>query len=169
MAIANLQEQFIHSLAELHDAETRFLEGQRKMMEKASSDKLKSMLKEHMTQTSQQIDNINQLYTMLDSPPPQATNAVAAALVQEAERLMGEAGDNGPLRDVIIASAVSKVEHFEIGCYKPLITAAQQMGNRTFAQKLAQNLQQEEMTAHLIEQSAPLLLQQAQQALEAGG
>ena len=66
---------------------------------------------------------------------------------------------NENLRACAINAAVLKVEHFEMGSYRGLITAAQQMGQDEIVDLLQQNLQQEELTAQTAEQGAPELLQ----------
>ncbi len=167
MAISNLQELFIHGLAEMQDAEERFIKAQKQMLSKAGNDTLQAMLKEHIGQTGEQLDQIKNLASMLETSLPQATNSVAKTLVEEGEKLIEQAGDNSALRDVVIAEAVSKVEHFEIGSYQPLIAAAEQMGHRTVAQKLNGILQQEEMTAQKVVKNAPALIKQAQSSKEA--
>jgi ferritin-like metal-binding protein YciE len=59
-----------------------------------------------------------------------------------------------------------KVEHFEIGSYRGLLTGARLlMGQQTVAVDLLEaNLRQEEETAQIAEQSAETLLQKAMQA-----
>ncbi len=64
----------------------------------------------------------------------------------------------------MIISAAIKVEHFEIASYRGLITAAQQMGQQEVVGLLQQNLQDEEETAQIAEQSAPDLIQKAMQS-----
>src|SRR5215210_4156698 len=86
------------------------------------------------------------------------TNEVAQGLVIEAQQLMQETQDEN-LRDCAINAAVIKFEHFEMGPYRGLVTAAQQMGQDEIVSLLQQNLQQEEQTAQTAEQSAPQLLQ----------
>jgi ferritin-like metal-binding protein YciE len=54
---------------------------------------------------------------------------------------------------------VIKVEHFEMGSYRGLVTAAQQMGQDEIVNLLQQNMREEEQTAQTAEQSAPQLLQ----------
>jgi ferritin-like metal-binding protein YciE len=46
-----------------------------------------------------------------------------------------------------------------MGSYRGLVSAAQQMGQDEIVNLLQQNLQQEEQTAQIAEQSAPELLQ----------
>ena len=78
--------------------------------------------------------------------------------MSEAQQLMQQTQDEN-LRDVAINAAVLQVEHFEMGSYRGLVTAAQQMGQDQIVNLLQQNLQQEEQTAQTAEQSAPDLLQ----------
>jgi ferritin-like metal-binding protein YciE len=61
----------------------------------------------------------------------------------------------------VIISAAIKVEHFEIASYRGLITGAEQMGQQEVVNLLQQNLQEEEETARIAEQSAPDLIQKA--------
>jgi ferritin-like metal-binding protein YciE len=48
-----------------------------------------------------------------------------------------------------------------VASYRGLLTGARQMGQNKIAGLLLQNLQQEEQTALLVEQSTPMLLQKA--------
>jgi ferritin-like metal-binding protein YciE len=66
----------------------------------------------------------------------------------------------------VIGSALSKVEHYEVAAYRGLLIAAECMGQLQIAALLRQNLQQEEQTAALVEQSMPMLLEQAMLAQE---
>ncbi len=68
---------------------------------------------------------------------------------------------SGLLRDTMVASAQLKVEHNEVASYRGLLTAARQMRQNEVTGMLLQNLQQEEQTALLVEQSTPMLLQKA--------
>ncbi len=64
----------------------------------------------------------------------------------------------------MIVAAVLKVEHFEMGSYRGLITGAQQIGQQEeVVNLLNENLRQEEETAQTAEQSAPELIQKAMQ------
>ena len=44
MPITNLQEKFLHELADIYDAEHRFLEAQQQMLEEASAQELQGMI-----------------------------------------------------------------------------------------------------------------------------
>ncbi len=65
------------------------------------------------------------------------------------------------MRDCAIVSAVIKVEHFEMGSYRSLVTAAQLMGRSEAGQLLKDNMDQEERTARLAESTSEQLLRNA--------
>lgn len=158
MPINNAQELFVHNLSEIYDAEHQFVEGQQEMAQQASDQDLKSAIEEHIDQTEKHARNLEQVFEQLGQQPQRATNEVAQGLVSEAQQVMQEAQDES-LRDCAINAAVIKVEHFEMGSYRGLLSAAQQMGQDKIVQLLQQNLQEEEQTAQIAEQSAPELLQ----------
>ncbi len=168
MAIRTLEEKFVHDLADIYDAEHRFLEAQQEMMQNAMSPQLKSMIQEHIGQTQQQIGNLEAVYTQLGSRPVRVKCDAAVGLVAEGQKGMQESLANPAVRDCMIAGSAAKVEHYEVASYRGLITAAEGMGQSQIASLLRQNLQQEEQTAQLVEQSVPMLLQQAMRAQEYG-
>ncbi len=164
MPIANVQGLFVHELCEIYDAEHRFLGGQVKMVHKAEDRELQRAIENHIEQTRQHIGNLEQLFRELGQEPWRETNEAAQGLVSEAERGIQEAQSDA-LRDCLIVAAVIKLEHFEIGSYRGLLTRARlMMGQSMAADLLEANLGQEEETAQIAEQSAEELLQKAMQA-----
>jgi ferritin-like metal-binding protein YciE len=168
MTIRTLEEKFIHDLADIYDAEHRFLEAQSRLLQAASAPQLKAMIQDHIEQTEQQIGNIEQIYRQLGASPERVSCRAAAGLVSEGEQGLADSTDSPVVRDCMIGSALSKVEHYEVASYRGLLTAAECMGQIQIAALLRQNLQQEEQTAHLVEQSTPMLLEQAMLAGEQG-
>ncbi len=164
MPIAKIRELFVHELCKIYDAEHRFLDGQVKMVHRATDHELQSSIRNHIEQTRQHIGNLEQLFRELGQESRRETNEVAQGLVSEAEQGIGETQSDA-LRDCLIVAAVIKVEHFEIGSYRDLLTGARLMMGQCMAVDLLEaNLQQEEETAQMAEQSAEGLLQKALQA-----
>ena len=164
MAIRNLQEKFVHELEDIYDAEHQFLEGQQEMLQKAKDPNLANMITQHIDQTQQHIANLEQVFNLLGQKANRTTCAGAKGIVTEGQKLFKEIGnDHQELLDCAIAGAASKVEHYEISTYRGLIQAADLTGQREIVSLFQQNLQQEEQTAQLIEQSTPQLLQTAMQ------
>ena len=162
MPISNAQELFVHELSEVYDAENRLIEGQQEMVEYATDQDLKSAIQEHLEQTRQHAANVERVFTELGQEAHRETNEVAQGLVSEAQEGIQEAQSDA-LRDATIVSAVIKVEHFEMGSYRSLVTAAHLMGQTESERLLRENMQQEEETARIAEQSIEELLQKAMQ------
>jgi ferritin-like metal-binding protein YciE len=167
MVISNAQELFVHELSEIYDAENRFIEGQQEMVEHATDQDLKGAIQEHLEQTRQHAVNVERVFAELGQESHRETNEVAQGLVSEAQEGIQEAQSEA-LRDAAIVSAVIKVEHFEMGSYRSLVTAASLMGQTEIERLLRENMQQEEETARIAEQSAEELLQKALQEGEQG-
>jgi ferritin-like metal-binding protein YciE len=151
MAIANMQELFLHELAEIYDAEHTIVFGLQAMDQGASDENLRSAIQNHQ-----------QVFNQLGQEPYRETNEIAQGAAKELQKGLGEAHQSSELVDCVIISAAIKVEHFEIASYRGLITGAQQMGQQEeVVNLLQQNLQEEEETAQIAEQSAPDLIQKA--------
>ncbi|MDP9411326.1 MAG: DUF892 family protein [Actinomycetota bacterium] len=165
MPIVNAQELFVHELGEIYDAEHRFTEGQQEMIENATDEKLRSAIQEHLDQTRQHAVNVERVFAELGQEAHRETNEVAKGLVSEAQEGIQQAQSDA-LRDAAIVSAVIKVEHFEMGSYRGLVTGANLMGQTEIERLLRENMQQEEETARIAEQSAEELLRKAMQGGE---
>jgi ferritin-like metal-binding protein YciE len=165
MPISNAQELFIHELGEVYDAEHRFIVGQQEMVEHATDEELKEAIQEHLRQTEQHAANVEQVFTELGQEARRETNEAARGLVSEAQEGIQETQSEA-LRDAAIVSAVIKVEHFEMGSYRGLVTAANLMGQTEIERLLRENMDQEEQTATIAEQSAEELLSKAMQGGE---
>jgi ferritin-like metal-binding protein YciE len=168
MAMMTAQEMFQHEVGDIYDAENRFLKGQQEMLTKASDPQLQGLIRQHIEQTQQHIRNLDQVFSLLGQQPKGVTCDSALGLVTEAQKAMQDAASD-PIRDVLIDTAAAKVEHYEIASYRGLITDAVMMGQTEIQNLLQQNLQQEEQTAQLLEQTAPQLVRKALQAAGMAG
>jgi ferritin-like metal-binding protein YciE len=162
VAMMTAQEMFQHKLGDIYDAEHRFLMGQREMLTKATDPQLQGLIMQHIEQTQQHIKNLDQVFNLLGQQPKGVMCDSAQGLVTEAQKAMHDAASD-PIRDVLIDTAAAKVAHYEIASYRGLITDAMLMGQTEIQNLLQQNLQQEEQTAQLLEQTAPQLVRKALQ------
>src|SRR5215210_5454537 len=170
MSISNTQKLLLHELCELYDAEHRFLEGQVEMVHKAADFELQRAIRNHIEQTRQHIRNLEQFFREFGQEPRRETNEVARGLVSEAQQGIREVQSDA-LRDCAINAAVVKVEHFEIGSYRALITGVRMMMGQSMVvdNLLETNLRQEEETAQIAEQSAGELYEEAMRAEQPEG
>ena len=161
MPIKTMEDMFMHELGDIYDAEHQFLRGQEEMLQKATDSTLKDMLKNHIQQTEGQIATLEQVFASLGQQPKREPCAGARGLVTEAKKMLEETTGAPKVRDVAIACAAEKVEHYEICAYKSLIESADLMGQREVVALLQKNYEEELSTARLIEENSPALLAQA--------
>ncbi|MFN2452793.1 MAG: ferritin-like domain-containing protein [Pyrinomonadaceae bacterium] len=161
MAIKTLQEKFKHGLGDIYDAEHQFLKAMQTMLPEANAPDVKALLTEHIAQTAEQITVLEQVFEVLGEEPERIKCVGAAGIVTENENTLSEVSGTPALVDLAIAGGSAKVEHYEIATYRTLIIGAKQMGQTEIAGLLQKNLQQEELTAQKIEQSAPVLFEKA--------
>lgn len=163
MSISTTQEKFMHELGDMYDAEHRFLKAQQAMLKQATDPTLKMGIEKHITESEQQVKNVEQVFQLLGEKAKAEPCDAAKGIVTEGEKSLKEAG-NDAIRDTFIGASLSKAEHYEIVSYKDLILGAEQLGNREVVTLLKQNLQQEEKTAQELEKHAPKLLKVAAKA-----
>ena len=84
--------------------------------------------------------------------------------MNEAQQSIQQTQGEEAIRDCAINAAVTKVEHFEMGSYRGMVTGAQLRGQTEMADLLDQNMRQEEETARVAERRMGELLRKAQQA-----
>ena len=166
MPLTNAHEVFLHALGDIYDAEHRFLEGQREMVQKATNQSLENAIQNHIGQTEQQIDNLERAFKELGEEPHREPCEASQGLVEEAQHDIEEAQTDAA-RDALINTSVAKVEHYEIANYRSLITGARLMGHTRVVNLLEKNLHQEEETVQIAENGAEALLRKASQ--EPGG
>ena len=151
----------MHELGDIYDAEHQFLQGQREMRDHTTDATLKEMIGTHIEQTQEQIKTLEGVFQALGEEPKREPCAGARGLVSEAKKMLEETKGAPRVRDLAIAGAAQKVEHYEIVAYTGLIESAEQMGQTEVVSLLQRNLEQEESTARLLEENSPMLLEKA--------
>jgi len=159
--LQNVNELFLHDLADMYDAEFQFLQAMHEMVQKVSEPKLQEMINKHIQETEQQIRNLDQVFGLLDAKPRRAECDGAKGIIQEGQKTVLMAQDNPMLLDVVIAGALDKSEHYEIAAYTQLVCFAQMLNNQEILKLLQQNLQQEEKTSQALEYFSPPMLQKS--------
>jgi ferritin-like metal-binding protein YciE len=157
MAIDQLTGMFVHELGSLYAAEHEFLVALRHVVGQAQDPALKALLQEHIGQTEGQIRNLDEVFGHLGLPPGRVPGAAAGGLVADGQTLMREAAGDFALLDCAIASNQAKVEHLEVACYRGLVAGAELLGHAAILPLLRANLQQEEHTLEVAEQSLATL------------
>ena len=140
--IKTLEELFDHGLKDIYYAENQILKALPKLIEAASNPQLKKGLKDHLTETENQVSRLEQIFEMREEKPKGTKCPGINGLLKEGDDLTSNIADKNVLDAAIIASAQA-IEHYEITRYGALIAWAQQIGRGDFADILAANLEEE--------------------------
>ena len=142
MALRNLEDLLQHMLKDIFYAEKQIEKELPKMAQKANSDQLRKAFEDHLEETKQHVQNLEQAFQELDMAARGEKCEAIEGIRKEAKQIMGEIEDADTLDAGMIAAAQA-VEHYEITRYGTIIAWADQLGHDKIAQLAKSNLAQE--------------------------
>ncbi|HZT41787.1 MAG TPA: ferritin-like domain-containing protein [Chthonomonadaceae bacterium] len=145
MQIQSLQDLFVDELRDLYSAETQILKALPKMAEKAVSEELKNAFQQHLQQTQQHVQRLDQIFQSLQLDPKGKACKGMRGLLEEGDEFLNEGVDRNVI-DAGLISMAQRVEHYEIAGYGSVRTYAQQLGDNWAADLLQQTLDEEGQT-----------------------
>jgi ferritin-like metal-binding protein YciE len=143
--IATFEDLFKHGLQDIYYAEKRIVDTLPTLIEKASNRELKAGLKQHLTETEEQVQRLEQVFELLQEAPRSTTCKGIDGLLSEGDEVMSNVAEDKVLNAAII-SAAQAVEHYEITRYGALIAWAEEMGRDDVARILKRTLREEKAT-----------------------
>ena len=139
---SKLMKLFEEELKDIYWAEQKLTKAIPKMIEKSTSEELKSALEDHLGETEEHVSRIKRVFSIIDKKAETQKCQALAGLVDEAEQIMNDCED-GAMLDAGIIAAGQKVEHYEIASYGTLIEFAKTLGFNDVADLLAETLKEE--------------------------
>jgi len=149
MKLNNLKDLFIHELKDLYNAEQQIMKALPKMMEKSSSDQVKSAFQDHLRVTEGQIDRLEQVFKGLNEKPTGEKCEAMEGIISESKEIMKQRVEPHVMDAALIALA-QRVEHYEIAGYGTVCAYAKQLGLQEVADLLHQTLEEEKQTDALL-------------------
>ncbi|MCM4166488.1 Protein YciF [Arenibacter antarcticus] len=138
----DLKELFEHQLQDLYSAENQLVVALPKMAKKASDSKLKKAFEDHLEETKEQKERLEEICEELGIEPDGEKCKAMEGLIKEAESFMQEAEGKEVMDAGLIAEA-QRVEHYEISGYGTAVRFAKELGHNSIAKKLQQTLDEE--------------------------
>ena len=138
----DLNELFLEELADIYDAEKQMLKALPKMVEAAHSQELQSAFEDHLEQTQQHVQRVEEVFRMFDAKAKGKKCEAMAGLIEEAEDVMKEEATE-PVMDAALIAAAQKIEHYEIATYGCLRTWAELLGKDDALDLLEETLNEE--------------------------
>lgn len=142
MNATSLRELFIEELKDLYDAENQLIEALPKMAEASMSAELRNAFEEHLQQTRNHAQRLEQVFQFVGEKPKKGDCKAMTGLVKEGNQVIKDI-DQEEVRDAAIISAAQRVEHYEIAGYGTLRTWAGLLGHTDAEQLLQQTLDEE--------------------------
>jgi ferritin-like metal-binding protein YciE len=140
--IATMEDLFIDELRDLYDAEKQLTKALPKMAKAASSSELRMAFEDHLRETEQQVQRLEQIFNLLDQRPTGKKCAAMTGLVKEGEEVVSDT-DEVPVRDAGLIAAAQKVEHYEMSGYGSARSHAQILGYPEAVSLLEKTLDEE--------------------------
>lgn len=147
--MSTLRETFLDTLMDTYDAEKQIVKALPKMAKAAEHDELASGFEEHLQETEQQIQRLEQVFEMFDQKPKGKKCKGMQGLLEEGQELIKEQAG-----DAALICAAQKVEHYEIAAYGSLVSWARLMEEDDAADLLEETLEEEKATDEKLTQVA---------------
>jgi ferritin-like metal-binding protein YciE len=141
----SIKGMMTEKLGQALTAERLAVENLPKLMQAATSPKLKQAFEQHMQETREQITRLEQAGKMMQQQLQGEPCEAMQGLVQEAERIISQ-HQPGPMLDVMLIAAAQGIEHHEIAAYGTMRSLASSSGMADLARLLEQTLQEEKAT-----------------------
>jgi ferritin-like metal-binding protein YciE len=145
MKPVSLRDLYLMELRDLYDAEHRITEALPEMAEASNSAELKRAFEEHLAETRNHVNRLEEIFRMLDVKPKRRKCKGIQGIIAEGQDLMDEDAPPAVCDAALIASA-QKVEHYEIAAYGTVRTHAMRLGKAEQEQLLQQTLEEEAKT-----------------------
>jgi ferritin-like metal-binding protein YciE len=143
--IKSLDDMFVTVLQKVYYAERQIAEQLEVMVGKATSPELRSGFEQHLQETLNQRDRLEQVFRMHGAEPEESTCKAIDGILAMGNSFAGDVDDKQVL-DAGLTYAAQLVEHYEIAQYGTLIAWARELGREDCASVLNETLEEEKAT-----------------------
>jgi ferritin-like metal-binding protein YciE len=146
MKLESLHDLFVEELQDLFSAENMILKALPKMVETATSPELKQGFEQHLAQTRNQVQRLNQIFDAIPEVDREGKKCKGMeGIIKDAKELL-ESDAEPEVMDAGLIAGAQRVEHYEIAGYGTVANYAQLLGRNEWVQLLRQTLDEEKET-----------------------
>ena len=153
MALQTLKDLYIHELKDLFSAEQQIVKALPKMAKAASNKELVAGFQEHLEQTKQHAQRLEQILSSHKQTTRGPKCKGMEGVVSEGAEMIEEEADV-EVKDAGLIAAAQRVEHYEMAGYGTARTYAELLGDKEGAKLLALTLEEERQTDQKLSQLA---------------
>jgi ferritin-like metal-binding protein YciE len=139
--ITNLREAFLDEIRDIYHAEKQLVKALPKLSRAASDAELRAALDDHLAETENQVNRLEQVFELVGEKPETRTCAGMAGIIEESGNIFE--ADSGPVLDALIIASAQRAEHYEIAAYGTVAAWADGLGYTDAAELLRETLDEE--------------------------
>jgi ferritin-like metal-binding protein YciE len=147
--MSTLREAFVKELADLYDAEKQIIKALPKMAKAAEHDELKQGFEQHLEETEQHVNRLEQVFELLGEKPRTRKCKGIEGIIKEGEEDIKEKEG-----DAALICGAQKVEHYEMAAYGSLVSWARLLEEEEAADLLEETLDEEKSTDEKLTEAA---------------
>jgi ferritin-like metal-binding protein YciE len=145
MKLDTLQDLLVNKVTELYTAEKRSINLMPRFAEACNSQEVRDTFKQHLDQTRNQVDRLEQVFTKLDVKPHETNNPVFDGFEEYSKEILSSKGDPD-VKDAALIAAEQDIEHYEIAGYGAARSYAQALKLNDVRNLLQKTLNEEGYT-----------------------
>jgi Mn-containing catalase len=154
-----IHELLVAELRDILHAEKQLTKALPKMAKAARFDRLRECFEGHLLETEEQIERLNECFSLLGETARAKPCKGMMGLVEEGQQVIEEGEDKeDAFADLALVGAAQRVEHYEISGYTTARNLAQQARHTAIVALLSKSLAEEENADQLLNQIARSLM-----------
>src|SRR4051812_2567200 len=159
IAPEGIAELLVDELRDILHAEKQLTKALPKMAEAARFDRLRELFEEHLVETNEQIERLNECFSLLGQTARAKPCKGMMGLVEEGQEVISKSEKKeDAAADLALVGAAQRVEHYEISGYTTAKNLAQQLRHSAVVALLSKSLAEEENADQLLNQVARTLM-----------
>jgi len=158
--MSTVEDLLVEQIRDLYDAEKQLVRALPKMAKAASSDELRQAIEDHLEETTNQVQRLEQAFEQLDKTAKGKTCKAMKGLIEEGGEVIEEDSEE-PINDLALIAAAQRVEHYEISAYGTAKAMANHLGEDEVASLLEATEDEEKAADHKLTEIAMGLMQDA--------
>lgn len=144
-----LQDLFMNQLKDIYYAEKQIEKTLPKMSEAAAQPSLKKAFDDHLEETGNHIERLEQVFEMMGEKASGEKCEAMEGIIKEGDEFIQNGKDYDPsVKDAGLIAAAQRVEHYEIAAYGTLRAFAQRLGQDQAAELFQSTLDEEKQADH---------------------
>jgi len=158
--MSTVEDLLVEQIRDLYDAEKQLVRALPKMAKAASSDELRQAIEDHLEETTNQVQRLEQAFEQLDKTAKGKTCKAMKGLIDEGGEVIEEDSE-APINDLALIAAAQRVEHYEISAYGTAKAMANHLGEDEVASLLEATEDEEKAADQKLTEIAMSLMQDA--------